>query len=150
MRSNVIVSITGSQLVCGSTEGSMELVTEGNFYRLDKEYVLEYDESVISGMYGTRTRITIGPFEVGLIREGRYNAHFVFEKWKTYKGSYGTPDGVMDMKLMATELSTSVDEATNSGDVDVVYELAMGGAITNNQLHVRFRHKPDAVQYEAC
>ncbi|MGI5907842.1 MAG: DUF1934 domain-containing protein [Christensenellales bacterium] len=141
MENNVIVSIVGNQLMPDGQEGKMELVTEGSFYRDDQSYVLEYQESELSGMKGTTTRIRLRGQSMSLERHGTYNAHFVFEKWKTYRGQYITPFGEINMELFATDFGADVDSEALKGKVDVEYEMQVGGMRTSNQLLVSFRSK---------
>ena len=141
MENNVIVSIVGNQWMPDGKEGKLELVTEGSFYRDDQSYVLEYQESELSGMEGTTTRIRLNESSMSLERHGTYNAHFIFEKWKTYHGQYITPFGEVSMELFATGFGVDVDGDALQGKVDVEYEMQMGGMRTSNQLLVSFRSK---------
>ena len=141
MENNVIVSIVGNQMMPDGKEGKLELVTEGSFYRDDQSYVLEYQESELSGMKGTTTRIRLDESRMSLERHGTYNAHFIFEKWKTYHGQYITPFGEVSMDLFATDFGVDVDGDALKGKVDVEYEMQVGGMRTSNQLLVSFRSK---------
>lgn len=141
MENNVIVSIVGNQMMPDGQEGTLELVTEGSFYQDEQSYVLEYQESELSGMKGTTTRITLDERSMSLERHGTYNAHFIFEKWKTYHGQYNTPFGEVSMELFATDFGVNVDSSALKGKIDVEYEMQVGGTRTSNQLMVSFRSK---------
>ncbi|MFZ5975262.1 MAG: DUF1934 domain-containing protein [Bacillota bacterium] len=142
MEKNVIVSIVGNQMMPDGQEGTLELVTEGSFYQDDQSYILEYQESELSGMVGTTTRITLDERSMSLERSGTYNAHFFFEKWKTYRGQYTTPFGEVSLELFSTDFGVDVDSKALKGKVDVEYEMMVGGTRTSNQLMVSFRSKP--------
>jgi len=142
---NVIVSIVGNQLMPDGQEGTLELVTEGSFYKDDQSYILEYQESELSGMEGTTTRITLNDRSMRLERSGTYNAHFVFEKWKTYRGRYMTPFGEINMELFATGFGIDMDADALKGKVDIEYEMSVEGLRTSNQLLVSFRSKNSSV-----
>ena len=141
MENNVIVSIVGNQLMPDGQEGTLELVTEGTFFQDDQSYVLEYQESEISGMKGTTTRITLDARSMSLERSGTYNAHFFFEKWKTYRGQYTTPFGEISLELFSTDFGVDVDSGALKGKVDVEYEMQVGDTRTSNQLMVSFRSR---------
>jgi uncharacterized beta-barrel protein YwiB (DUF1934 family) len=78
---------------------------------------------------------------MSLERRGTYNAHFFFEKWKTYHGQYTTPFGEISLELFATDFGVDVDSGALKGKVDVEYEMQVGDTRSSNQLMVSFRSK---------
>ena len=115
MDNNVIVSIIGNQVVEAGKEDLLEMITEGSFYRDQDSFVLQYEESELSGMDGTTTKIVMDENSMSLQREGTFNAYLVFEKFKTYQGQYSTPYGDVSLELLATDFGMDVDESMLNG-----------------------------------
>lgn len=141
MDNNVIVSIIGNQVVESGKEDLLEMITEGSFYRDHDSLVLQYEESELSGMDGTTTKIVMDKNSMSLQREGTFNAYLVFEKFKTYQGQYSTPYGDVSLELLATDFGMNVDESMLNGKIDIEYEMDIMGNRSCNQLIVSFRSK---------
>lgn len=139
MAQRVLVTFLGNQVSGDGMSQKIEFLTEGKLHREQDAWVLEYQESYLSGMEGTDTRIVLQKDSVSLQRTGTFDAHFVFEKWKTYSGWMDTPYGEVELALFPTNLRVSVDDTAGSGWVDVEYDLHMFGECESSQLLLRFQ-----------
>jgi len=134
----VILSIRGTQKGSDGEDHQIELITEGKFYEKDGVYFLEYEETELSGMAGTKTIIVVEMNRVSLVRQGTHHSHFVFEKGKKFINSYDTPFGSMEMGVYSTHVHSSFDE--NGGELDLQYQLDIGGSYaSSNELFVSFK-----------
>ena len=57
-RQNIMVNIRGTQ-EDAEDSNSMELYTEGMLTHDDEKYIIEYDESELSGLGNTKTQLTV-------------------------------------------------------------------------------------------
>ena len=95
---NIMVNIRGSQ-ADEYDDSTMELYTEGMLTHDGGKYIIEYDESEISGMENTRTSLTVEGDRVQLRRTGAVETEFVFLKSRVFEAAYETPFGMMQMSV---------------------------------------------------
>lgn len=76
---DVIISVTGVQQGVNGPD-AMELVTAGQYGQDEKETLLTWQESELTGMEGTKTSLCVQPRSVVLSREGTLNTRMEFEE----------------------------------------------------------------------
>ena len=75
MTDNVIISIKGKQLYAEGSPEEMELVTSGTLKRDGQGgFTVSYQESELTGLEGTTTKLHIHGGKVTLLREGSINS----------------------------------------------------------------------------
>jgi len=131
--SKVLLTITGIQ---NGTE-NVELITEGFLQESEKTLILEYSETEISGMDGTKNIITINDSMITLAREGEVNTSLYFEQGKRFIGSYETELGTLSMSVFPTLVTSQHDD--HSGTVDLEYELDLEGEQSVNRLSLTYK-----------
>ncbi|MHB1315818.1 MAG: YwiB family protein [Christensenellales bacterium] len=135
-RKRVLLSITGSRT--GEAESdSLELITEGSYSHDGDTYTIEYEESALSGMEGTRTIISVHGAALSMERTGSYNSHFFFEDGKVFKGNYITPLGNIELGMYPTLLDYQFRE--QEGRLDLEYQMELDGVQTKNQICVAYK-----------
>lgn len=117
--------ITVDSAIFNEEEDTISVVTPGDFCETEYGYKVQYDETKISGMEGTKTTILIRKDSFDLIREGTTETKMEFENNKTTTSLYKTPYGVMDIRIDTRKLKINVDE--QGGNIDTVYILEIGG-----------------------
>jgi hypothetical protein len=75
---DVVIKIVGTQNYGDNDDGSIELVTDGKYAFADGKGEIFYSESELTGLEGTKTRLSISPLEVILRREGNMTSSTVF------------------------------------------------------------------------
>lgn len=134
----VILSIKGTQVNPMGEDNKIELITEGRLYKKDDVYYIEYEESTVSGLEGTKTLLVIGDNRVFLERTGAHESRFVFEKGRKYVSYYETPFGSLEMGVFPTRIDYDVDET--KGKVDLKYQLDISGKYAGlNELMVCYQ-----------
>ena len=76
---DVIISVTGVQQGVNGPD-AMELITAGQYGQDEKETLLTWQESELTGMEGTKTSLRVQPRGVVLSREGALNTCMEFEE----------------------------------------------------------------------
>ena len=128
----VMLNIKGSQ----NGDENIELITQGDVFETEKGLVLEYCESEISGMEGTKNTITIGDVGISLERHGEVSTSLYFEQGKRFIGNYQTSFGVMSMSVYPTLVQSSHDD--QNGHIDLEYELELEGEQSINRLSLEY------------
>ena len=121
MDKNVIISVKGTQSAEDQDMNIMELVTEGKYYKEDEAYCVTYDESEITGMYGTTTTIKVLDGVVTLIRVGSVNSHFVFQQGQKHVSYYDTEYGAFTIGVLANAVDVRMNDS--GGEIRVGYQL---------------------------
>ena len=117
--------ITVDSAIFNEEEDTISVVTPGDFCKTEYGYKVQYDETKISGMEGTKTTILIRKDSFDLIREGTTETKMEFENNKMTTSLYKTPYGVMDVRIDTRKLKINVDE--QGGNINTVYILEIGG-----------------------
>ena len=117
--------ITVDSAVFNEEEDIISVVTPGDFTKTEYGFKVQYDETKISGMEGTKTTILIRKDSFDLIREGTTETKMEFENNKTTTSLYKTPYGVLDIRIDTRKLKIDVDE--KGGNINTVYILEIGG-----------------------
>jgi len=133
----ILLNIKSVQHSDGQNDGLVEFFTEGVKYEKDGHVVLEYDESELDGLKGTRTSITLTENRVVMERLGLLSTQFVFEKGRKFEGSYDTPFGNIRMELFPTRIAYDCKDLT--GNLELEYELSLQNAHSYNKLSLSYK-----------
>lgn len=123
MEKNVLISIRGDQEFADSGKETTEFVTEGALTETDYGYVLEYDESALTGMEGTHTAFQVRPASVALIRTGAFRSQMIFELGKKHYSLYDTPYGTMTIDIVTSAMH--VDLTAGGGTLEICYAIEL-------------------------
>lgn len=148
MSNNVILSIKGTQRYEGEEDSDVvELVTLGTLQRDEGGLTISYEETELTGMEGTTTKVRIeeeGP-RVTLLREGRVNTQMIFQIGQRYLALYETPYGALSVGVQTERLKNTVSE--NGGDLEIDYNVEVNNLQTGRNLfRLNVKRNPAAVQ----
>lgn len=115
--------ITVNSVAVDDKDSEIEIVSVGTFEKIDDKYIVEYDETEISGMEGTKTTIIIHNDSFSLKREGAIETNMEFKIRKENVALYKTPYGIIDMKTFTKKLDININE--NGGTINTIYTLIM-------------------------
>ena len=133
MTDNVIISIKGKQLYAESGPDEMELVTSGTLKRDSQGgYTVSYQESELTGLEGTTTKLHIDGGRVTLLREGNTNSQMVFEEGRRHLSMYETPFGELSIGINTKRMRSTVDEA--GGDLEIDYAIEIDNLLAGQNL----------------
>lgn len=140
----VVIFIRGTQFYEDAEPDESELITEG-VMRLENsgengeiEYVLEYEETELTGMEGTTTRFNIRGDTVVLTREGRVSSQIIFRRGGRSTSLYETPWGTMPMDVATTSLHYRLSE--RGGVLEIKYTVALDHQVTGmNEFKIRIK-----------
>ena len=147
---NVIISVNGRQSFGSDEMNSIELITEGKYYKKDEAYYIIYKESEITGMEGTTTTLKIVDGKVTLMRFGMTNSQFIFERGQKHVSYYDTYYGAFTVGIYTHDVWINVDE--NGGEVRVDYMVEIDSHPTGaNDFHMFIREagRTNDTQYGA-
>lgn len=117
--------VTVNSYVLNDEDDLIGVVTPGDFYEIEDGFKVEYEETKLSGMEGTKTVIIIRPDSFDLIREGTTETRMEFKNNQRTVSLYKTPYGIMDINIDTKKLDINVNE--DGGTINTMYILEIGG-----------------------
>ena len=133
MTENVIISIKGKQLYAESDPDEMELVTSGTLKRDGQGgFTVSYQESELTGLEGTTTKLHICGGKVTLLREGSINSQMVFEEGRRHLSMYETPYGELSIGVNTKRMRSTLGEA--GGDLEIDYAIEIDNLLAGQNL----------------
>ncbi len=123
MTKQVLISISGLQLVSGETGGPVEVVTAGSYDEKNGNHYLIYEEAVEGSREHIQNLLKIGEDSLEVTKKGLIRAHMVFEKNRKTKAVYETPFGDIAMEFFTSEFR--IQEAQDTIDIQVRYSMEM-------------------------
>lgn len=127
MGKKVLISVKTVQYVDGQPE-SVELITQGEYYKEGNEYFAEYQESEISGMEGTKTIMKINDDTLRIMRSGTTTSDLIFKKGIDHVSLYNTPFGTLEVMIKPKKVDIDINE--NGGNVKLAYKMEAFGLNT--------------------
>ena len=133
MTDNVIISIKGKQLYAESGPDEMELVTSGVLKRDSRGgFMVSYQESELTGLEGTTTKLHVHGGRVTLLREGGVNSQMVFEEGRRHLSMYETPYGELSIGVNTKRMRSTLGEA--GGDLEIDYAIEIDKLLAGHNL----------------
>ncbi|GAA0078849.1 DUF1934 domain-containing protein [Clostridium sp. CTA-5] len=133
MKKKAIIAIKSNAL--SDNDDLIEVVSPGEFYIEESTFRVEYDETEISGMEGTRTILIIRDKSFTLEREGSTTTKMDFKIRQKTASLYKTPYGILKLDIDTKKLNIDVNE--DGGKIEVNYLMTMEGQPPiNTQLSV--------------
>ena len=140
---DVIISVTGVQQGVNGPD-AMELVTAGQYGQDEKETLLTWQESELTGMEGTKTSLCVQPRSVVLSREGTLNTRMEFEEGRKRYFLYEAPFGSATMGLNTRRIVNRL--GAHGGEIEIDYSVDMDDTIVGrNRFFIRVQEP-----YQRC
>ena len=142
----VLLTIRSEQQFEGMEPDGVELMTEGTLTATGEGgLLLSYQESELTGLEGTTTRVCIDGGRVTLLREGNTNSQMVFEEGRRHLSMYETPYGALSIGINTRRMRSTVDEA--GGDLEIDYAIEIDNLVAGQNLfRMNVRKKPPLQQ----
>jgi len=138
MMEEIMIKIEGSQNFNGEEENKVELTTKGIIEQIENGVSITYEESELTGMQGTTTRIEVNKNGViTLNRSGTTNSCLVFEEGKKNLSYYDTDVGAFSISVYANYLEADINEDGGSIEIDYVLEVN-GNFAGQNEISITF------------
>ena len=145
MEENVIICIGGSQRYEGQAPDVTELVTGGTLRREKEGYTIAYQETELTGLEGTTTKLRIEGPKVTLLRQGSVNSRTVFEVGRKHLSMYETPYGALAVGIETRRMKNTVDEA--GGELEIDYAIEIDNLLAGkSQFQLNVKKKPGLPQ----
>jgi uncharacterized beta-barrel protein YwiB (DUF1934 family) len=138
----VLLTIKGTNIENGEKE-LVEFVTEGRLQMNPNGYLLEYDETELTGEEGVTTKVLMEDGSVTLSRNGEIDTHMVFKENQVFESNVSSPFGMVHMNIFAHHVTSNIND--NSGSLDLEYEVSTHDLSTTNRLNLSFKKVEDYV-----
>lgn len=120
---NIKIKILTIQTVDkAGNEEEIEIMTEATLEKFDDYFEVNYDESKITEIEGSKTRLKIYNNKLYMIKIGGFSSKMEFEIGKEYKNIYTTPYGSFDIYFQTEVFENNLDEK-GRGTVNIEYKI---------------------------
>ncbi|MGL5616894.1 MAG: DUF1934 domain-containing protein [Sarcina sp.] len=123
MENNAVIKVSSVQL--SNDNEQIEVISNGIFKAIEDGYEVSYEETEISGMEGTVTKITVTEDKVILERIGTTESLIEFKIDSNHVSLYNTPYGMLELLTKTKVLDIDVTE--KGGVVKIDYEMSVAG-----------------------
>lgn len=121
MRTEVVLSIRGTQTYPGQDPDVIELVTEGLLTYRDGGWDLSYEESELTGLAGVTTTFRVEPGKVILTRTGKLNSQMIFQEGIAHDSLYQMEFGALMLTVCANRILVNISD--EGGMIDLIYSI---------------------------
>ena len=121
MKLPVVLSVCGRQSYPGQEPEELELVTEGTLEKSASGWMLEYQESDLTGMEGVATVFEIEDKKITLSRTGKLNSQMVFQEGVSHDSLYQVEFGTLMITVCASKVDYQLSET--GGVIDLLYTI---------------------------
>jgi len=121
-------------VILSSSGESPDFVSVGTVTIDSYGVFMEYDESSLSGMDGTVTRIGVSEKVVTVNRMGQYVHTLVFEEGREFSAQLLTPFGSTEITVVPLTVFTQVKDGCI--EVNLEYSLVTAGDSSKNSLRI--------------
>lgn len=105
----------------------IELVTEAKYFKKNNSTYLVYEESELSGLEGTTTKIKINNNKVELKRIGKHDSNMVFEQDKRFESIMGTPMGNIPLEILTNRILYNQQDEPFDIKLEIEYSISLRG-----------------------
>lgn len=105
----------------------IELVTEAKYFKKNNNAYLVYEESELSGLEGTTTKIRINNNKVELKRIGKHDSTMVFECDKRFESIMVTPMGNIPLEILTNRILYTESEEPFDIKLEIEYSISLRG-----------------------
>ncbi|MDO5096805.1 MAG: DUF1934 domain-containing protein [Peptostreptococcaceae bacterium] len=112
----------------------IELRTEGKYYQKNDAKYLIYEETELSGLLGTTTKIKIKDNQVELRRIGEHESAMSFQKDKRFQSVMPTPVGNIPLEIMTNSIRFDMLPDPLSLKLEFEYSIALKGLFQGKNL----------------
>lgn len=137
MKKDVVISFKGTQSD-GYDKDTVELVTEGKYYKKGDNYYITYKETELTGMEGTTTTLKVEENKITLMRFGSNNTQLIFEKGQNHICCYETEFGSFSVGVRSKNVDIDVSDI--GGKISAEYQIEVDNSpVGINDFHMEIR-----------
>ncbi len=126
MESKVKIKIETIQTIdAAGNEDIIDFISEATMEKFDDHFVINYDESDMTEVKGSKTRLKIEKNKMLMIKIGSFSSRMEFEKQKNFKNLYTTPYGTFNLNYTTEIFENNLNE-NGKGKVYVEYKVDFG------------------------
>ena len=111
--------------------GETYVETLGIMYRDKDTFVIQYEESELTGMEGSVTHLCFpvdDPENITMLRDGEVKTNLVFSPGGRYISAYETFAGTFELSVVTEMVQNTV--GYGGGDIEIAYTLEIRGVAT--------------------
>ena len=138
MDENVVIKISGLQIV-ENTGDNVEVIAKGKHYlRKDKHYLL-YEEYENDENTKTSNMIKFNNDIVEITRKGQVDGKLIFQENQKKQSLYSTPMGDLLIEVLTKEIEVSDDD--DDVNLKIKYQIHVdGNKVSDNEIDISAMH----------
>ena len=138
MDENVVIKISGLQIV-ENTGDNVEVIAKGKHYlKKDKHYLL-YEEYENDENTKTSNMIKFNNDIVEITRKGQVDGKLIFQENQKKQSLYSTPMGDLLIEVLTKEIEVSDDE--DDVNLKIKYQIHVdGNKVSDNEIDISAMH----------
>ncbi len=123
---NVKIKVTGQQFgQDGNKIDEIQLITEAKATKSGDVFIIDYTEKSENQEDDIKTRIRATKEKLTLTKISIVSSTLEFEKNKSFKSSYSTPYGNINMTLATSDYLLNLDN-DGFGNIHLMYDISLG------------------------
>lgn len=126
---DAVIKISGVQGLVGGTPETVELITDGLYSRTERGFEISYEESELTGLFGTATRVEVSPDGVTVERKGTLNTKMEFKPGEHCNFLYDTQFGAAVLGVDTRKINAELDD--HGGELCIDYVVNMEHAVVS-------------------
>lgn len=123
MKKDVLISVKSKQEYAGTEPDGIDFITEGRFYKKNDKFYVSYNESILTGLVGTKTTLKLSDGQATILRSGKNKSHMLFIEGKRHTGLYNSEFGSMTISTHTSKISNEITENGGSLSIDYTIEI---------------------------
>jgi len=136
-----MISIKGSPVPTEGDNESYELMTDGEYARVDGISTFSYLESELTGMAGLLTTFNVEPDRVVLRRGDGLSGDMIFSEKQKHHFLYETPFGSILMGIDTHSIKKNMRD--DGGSLEIRYDIEVDNvSVSKNLFQIRIRTNP--------
>ena len=138
MKKDVLISITGISKTDDNSD-TVELITQGIYYKKNDAYYITYDETEATGFDGAKTILKVcSENKVVMMRSGSKKAEMIIERSTRHHCNYDMGFGEVMLGVSGIDVSSNLDD--NGGDLRFSYSLDVNTSlISENEVKINVK-----------
>lgn len=138
MDENVVIKISGLQIV-ENTGDNVEVIAKGKHYlKKDKHYLL-YEEYENDENTKTSNMIKFNNDIVEITRKGQVDGKLIFQENQKKQSLYSTPMGDLLIEVLTKEIEVSDDD--DDVNLKIKYQIHVdGNKVSDNEIYISAMH----------
>jgi uncharacterized beta-barrel protein YwiB (DUF1934 family) len=132
----VVIKLKAKISESSGDSDSLEISSLGFSEKGEGFWTFEYDESDLTGLEGSKTKLTVFDNKVFMNRNNIGGSNMEFQTNKRFVTEYATPYGLLKLEILTRYIDVNLDDL-GKGNIKITYDMSIKGMTeTLNELEI--------------